>query len=67
MVRCKGCTRTTNNPTGESWDLWQFCFKCGLTNHPEHYASKGQHDHGIGIIEKPLIVKSLTEAYVKLE
>jgi hypothetical protein len=55
------------NPTGESWKLWQLCFKCGLIKHPQHYVDKGQHDHGIGLIEKPLVVKSLYEANIKLE
>ena len=65
VVRCLSCRRTTNNPTGESWKLWQLCFKCGIYQHPKHYADKNQHDHGIGKLEKPHTAQSLYENHSK--
>ncbi len=58
--------RTTNNPTGISWELWQLCFGCGIEQHPEHYKSRKQHDHGTGIRkEKPITAQSLFERQSK--
>lgn len=58
-MRCVGCGITTSNPKAENWKLWQMCYGCAKSAHPDHYKDKPDHGTGGSRMHMKIVTNSM--------